>query len=210
MRIAVVNEASTAHRNIDIIESLKGFNHEVFNVGMKNTTQSPVLTYIHTGLMTALLLNLNAVDFVVGGCGTGQGYLNSAMQYPGVICGLISDSVDAWLFSQINAGNCISLALNKGYGWAGEINLKYIFEKLFRDEMGLGYPKSRTDIQKSSREELLRISELSHKNMDEILKTINKDLIDTAFSIREFCEVITKHSQNKELQEIIISQYIKR
>ncbi len=42
------------------------------------------------------------------------------MQYPGVSCGLIADPLDAWLFSMINAGNCISLALNKGYGWAGE------------------------------------------------------------------------------------------
>jgi hypothetical protein len=28
-----------------------------------------------------------AVDFVVGGCGTGLGYLNAVMQYPGVVCG---------------------------------------------------------------------------------------------------------------------------
>jgi ribose 5-phosphate isomerase RpiB len=44
--------------------------------------------------MTAILLNLKRVDFVVGGCGTGQGYLNSAMQYPGVFCGHILNDLD--------------------------------------------------------------------------------------------------------------------
>lgn len=54
----------------------------------------PELSYRHTGLMTAILLNLKRVDFVVGGCGTGQGYLNSAMQYPGVFCGHILNDLD--------------------------------------------------------------------------------------------------------------------
>ena len=42
------------------------------------------------------------------------GYLNSAMQYPNVFCGLILDPLDAWLFTQINGRNCISLALKRG------------------------------------------------------------------------------------------------
>ncbi len=74
--------------------------------------------------MSALLLNLKAVDFVVGGCGTGLGYLNAVMQYPGVFCGHLLTPLDAFLFARINAGNCVSLALNQGYGWAGDVNLR--------------------------------------------------------------------------------------
>jgi len=116
MRIAVINETSAANRNADILAALHGRGHEIVNAGMKESGAQPELTYIHTGLMAALLLNLKRVDFVVGGCGTGQGFLNSVMQYPGVVCGHVLNGLDAWLFAQINGGNCISLALNQGYG----------------------------------------------------------------------------------------------
>ncbi|MBR6935290.1 MAG: RpiB/LacA/LacB family sugar-phosphate isomerase, partial [Clostridia bacterium] len=155
MRIAVINEVSSREKNDKVLEALKGLpDVEVFNVGMSSHGDEPELTYIHTGLMAAISLNSGAADMVVGGCGTGQGFLISAMQYPGVFCGLITEPLDAWLFSQINAGNCISLALNKGFGWAADINLKYIFEKLFADPMGQGYPLHRAVSQGESREKL--------------------------------------------------------
>ena len=56
------------------------------------------------------------------------------MQYPGVFCGHIMTPLDAWLFRQINGGNCISLALNQGYGWAADVNLKFIFDRFFSVE----------------------------------------------------------------------------
>ena len=107
MKIAVINETSAADRNADIMAALEGRGHEILNVGMKKGGEQPELQYIQTGLLTGLLLHLKRVDLVVGGCGTGQGYLNSAMQYPGVFCGHILTALDAWLFAQINDGNCI-------------------------------------------------------------------------------------------------------
>ena len=56
---------------------------------MKKSGEKPELQYIHTGFLSALLVKLKKVDLVVGGCGTGIGYMNSVMQYPGVFCGLI-------------------------------------------------------------------------------------------------------------------------
>jgi ribose 5-phosphate isomerase RpiB len=127
MKIAVINETSAADRNADILAALVGRGHAIINAGMKKNGEKPELQYIHTGLLAAILLNLQRVDLVVGGCGTGQGFLNAVMQYPGVCCGHILTDLDAWLFAQINAGNCISLALNQGYGWAANVNLKFIF-----------------------------------------------------------------------------------
>ncbi|MGN0203525.1 MAG: RpiB/LacA/LacB family sugar-phosphate isomerase, partial [Coprococcus sp.] len=148
MRIAVINEVSASLKNADIIHALESTTDaEILNVGMKNPEQQPQLTYIHTSYMAAILLNTGACDFVVGGCGTGQGFLNAVLQFPNVFCGLITEPLDAWLFSQINGGNCISLPLNKGYGWAGDINLKYVFEKLFADPSGQGYPLERAESQ---------------------------------------------------------------
>ena len=132
MKIAVVSEVSAVDKNPYIMESLEGREHIVYNIGMKEKKSKPELSYIHTGFLSALMLNTGRIDFVVGGCGTGQGYLNSVMQYPNVFCGHIVDSLDAWLFTQINGGNCISLVLNQGYGWAGEVNLKFIFDRIFR------------------------------------------------------------------------------
>ena len=141
MKIAVINETSAADRNADIVAALEGRGHEILNVGMKKGGEQPELQYIQTGLLTGLLLHLKRVDLVVGGCGTGQGYLNSAMQYPGVFCGHILTALDAWLFAQINDGNCISLMLNQGYGWAGDVNLRMIFDAYFSVERGPRLPR---------------------------------------------------------------------
>ena len=131
MRIAVINETSAADKNADILAALAPCGHEIINAGMRKSGEAPELTYMQTGFMSALLLNAGRADMVVGGCGTGQGYLNAVMQYPGVFCGHIATPLDAWLFTQINGGNCIALMLNQGYGWGSDINLKFIFERLF-------------------------------------------------------------------------------
>jgi len=177
MRIAVINETSAADRNADILAALDGMGHDVINAGMRKSGEKPELSYIHTGLMAAVLLNAGTVDFVVGGCGTGQGFLNSVMQYPGVTCGHIVTPLDAWLFTQINGGNCISLMLNQGYGWAGEVNLRFIFEKLFCVEAGAGYPPHRREPQRESRQLLGRLNLVAHRSMPEILAEVPDEVV---------------------------------
>ena len=177
MKIAVINETSAADKNKDILAALDGRGFEIINAGMTKTGAQPELTYIHTGLMGALLLNAKRVDLVVGGCGTGQGFLNSAMQYPGVFCGLIESDLDAWIFRQINAGNCLSLALNKGYGWAGDVNLRFIFDRFFSVEAGLGYPPHRRESQQQSRTTLCRISACAHRPMHDIIEVLDDEVL---------------------------------
>jgi ribose 5-phosphate isomerase RpiB len=177
MKIAVINETSAADRNADILSALEGRGCQVVNAGMTRNGTQPELQYIHTGLLAALLLNLRRVDFVVGGCGTGQGFLVSASQYPGVICGHILTPLDAWLFAQINGGNCISLALNQGYGWASDINLKFIFDRLFETDFGVGYPASRANPQRKSREMLAQISQTAHRPLGEIVLALPEDVL---------------------------------
>lgn len=211
MRIAVINEVSARGKNKDILSALADSGQEVFNIGMTEDEVQTELTYIHTGFMAGMLLNLGAVDMVIGGCGTGQGFLNSAMQYPNVFCGLIQEPLDAFLFSQINAGNCVSLALNKGYGWAGNLNLKYIFEKLFAGAPGEGFPVERAASQRESRRLLQMVTQSTHRTFKEILKTLDRGLMHTAFSHQPFYELVTKQefitdTINKILEEINITQ----
>lgn len=208
MKIAVINEVSAKEKNPEIVEAILKSGNEVINVGMAAGINNVELTYIHTGLMAGIVLNLGVVDMVVGGCGTGQGFMLSAMQYPKVFCGLILEPLDAWLFSQINGGNCISLALNKGYGWAGKINLEYVFEKLFKDESGAGYPPERKESQQISRDRLHKISELSHKTIEEILDTIDIEILKTIFAHKPFVDAIRGKATNKNLQNYIIKKYL--
>ena len=192
MKIAVINEVSAMSRNPDILAALKPTGHEVYNLGMDPSKQQPELTYIHTGLMAAIVLNSGMCEMVVGGCGTGQGFLLSSMQYPGVFTGLIETPLDAWLFSQINGGNCISLALNKGFGWAADINLKYIFERLFQDPMGQGYPPQRQESQKQSRNILAKISAVMHKPLAEAALSLPKPYLQEVLEFPGFRECIDK------------------
>ena len=183
MRIAVITEGSSKSRNEEVVKALEGLGHEVFNLGMKNIEGEPDLTYMETAFMSALLLNLKAVDFVVGGCGTGQGYMNAVLQFPGTACGLLVDSVDAFLFSQVNAGNCISLSLNKGYGnLGGGLNISYLFKVLFGETWGQGYPPARKEIQVGARKKLAQLSLDAHKSMEEILSQMDKEIIKRTLS----------------------------
>ena len=90
MKIALLNEFSQAPKNEIILNELKKvvepMGHQVYNVAMAKplvdkdvpeayTEDNPRLTYLHLGIQAALLLNSGAVDFIVTGCGTGQGAL---------------------------------------------------------------------------------------------------------------------------------------
>lgn len=191
MRIAVINEVSASARNADIVNALEqSVDAEILNCGMHNPDEKPGLTYIQTGYMAAILLNTKACDFVISGCGTGQGFLNVVMQFPGVSCGLVVDPLDAWLFSQINGGNCVSLPLNKGYGWAANVNLRYIFEKLFADPAGQGYPLERAKSQGESRQILKDLSVMAHVSLAEILKKTDANILKPITENKVFMDAV--------------------
>ena len=208
MKIAVINETSAADRNADILKALEGSHHEIINVGMKKNFQKPELTYIHTGLLAALLLIYKKADFVVGGCGTGQGFLNSVLQYPGVICGLIASPLDAWLFTQINGGNCISLRLNQGYGWASNEYLKFIFERIFSVEIGCGYPPHRQKSQQQSLKTLRDVSVKTHKSFAKIIDLLPDSVVRPVINYPGVLDLLDIHSiKDKEFIESV-SKYI--
>ncbi len=169
MRIAVINETSAADRNSDIMAALADRGLNIVNCGMTKSGAPPELTYVHTGLLSALLLNAGVVDFVVGGCGTGQGFLNSVAQYPNVVCGHIVSPLDAWLFQRINAGNCVSLALNQGYGWGSDVNLRLVFDELFSGHDGEGFPAHRKESQRHSMGLLSSVSHATHRSFPDIV-----------------------------------------
>ena len=207
MKIAVIIEGSTKAKTADIVKAVEGLNqgHEIYTLGMKNEEGEPDLNYLDTGFLSALVLNLKAVDFVLGGCGTGQGFMNAVLQFPGVFCGLLLDPVDSFLYSQVNAGNCISFQLNKNYGLGGDLNLKYMLQNLFNDTYGQGYPAARRDIQLKARARLEKLSLDAHKPMTEIVSNMDKGIIDTVLAFPGVRDFIRDKAPQSDLKELILS-----
>lgn len=205
MKVGLCIEISTRQRETDVAAALRRAGLDICNFGMRTDAQTPELTYLHTGFLSALFLNLGIVEMVVGGCGTGQGYLNSVLQYPKVSAGLILDPVDAFLFSQINAGNVIVLALNKGYGSFGaDINLDYIFEKVFAQKNGMGYPPYRAQSQQQSRKRLVDISSCTHHSMQEIISSLDQKFVRECLLFPDILDEI-QNAPESELKQWILS-----
>ena len=135
MKIALINENSQAAKNGIIEAALKKvvepMGHEVVNYGMYAADDKAQLTYVQCGILAAILLNSGAADYVITGCGTGEGAMLALNSFPGVICGHVEDPVDAYTFAHVNDGNAVAMPFAKGFGWGGELNLEYCFEKLF-------------------------------------------------------------------------------
>ena len=161
------------------------------------------ITYVMCGLLSAILLNAKAADYVVTGCGTGEGAMLACNAFPGVLCGHIVDSEDAYMFAQINDGNAIALPFAKGFGWGAELRLQYIFEKLFGCESGGGYPKERVIPEQRNKKILDNIKEITHKDIMTILKTIDQEVLKAAISGEKFQEYFFKNCQVKEIAKYL-------
>ena len=103
MKIALINENSQAAKNEMICATLKKvvepMGHEVFNYGMCGAEDPNSLTYVQNGILAAVLLNSGAADFVITGCGTGEGAMLACNSFPKVLCGHIESPLDAYQFT---------------------------------------------------------------------------------------------------------------
>lgn len=192
MKIALINENSQAAKNAQVEAVLKEVvepkGHEVFNYGMYSAEDEHQLTYVQNGILAAILLNSGAADYVVTGCGTGEGAMLACNAFPGVLCGHIVDPSDAYMFAQINDGNAIALPFAKGFGWGAELNLKYIFEKLFEGESGQGYPKERVVPEQRNKKILDEVKKVTHNDLCTILKNLDRELVKGAIAGDRFSE----------------------
>lgn len=209
MRIALINENSQAAKNATIEAALKKvvapMGHQVDNYGMYGKEGESQLTFVQNGILAAILLNSGAADYVVTGCGTGEGAMLALNSFPGVLCGHVADPSDGFMFAQINDGNAVSMPFAKGFGWGAELRLQYIFEKLFGCESGGGYPKERVVPEQRNKKILDGVKEITHKDIMTILKTIDQDFLKTAISGEKFQEYFFPNCQVPEIAEYLKS-----
>lgn len=207
MKIALITENSQAAKNGIIYEALTAvaepLGHEVLNYGMYTAEDEAQLTYVMNGLLTGILLNSGAADFVVTGCGTGMGSMLACNSMPGVFCGLVIDPTDAFLFSQINDGNAISMPYAKGFGWAAELNLQDCYRKIFENEGGAGYPKERADIMRKNRGILKDLKAAACNDMLTVLEKVDQDLLRAAIAGERFADYFYPNARDEAISDYL-------
>ena len=193
MRIALINENSQAAKNGIILAALKKvvepMGHTVDNYGMYAADDAAQLTYVQCGILGAILLNSGAADYVITGCGTGEGAMLAMNSFPGVICGHVEDPVDAYTFAHVNDGNAVAMPFAKGFGWGGELNLEYCFEKLFGFGHGQGYPPERREPEMRNKAILDEVRAKTLRPLLECLPELDPALVKGAVAGEKFSEL---------------------
>ena len=117
MKIALINENSQAAKNEMICATLKKvvepMGHEVFNYGMCGAEDPNSLTYVQNGILAAVLLNSGAADFVITGCGTGEGAMLACNSFPKVLCGHIFEVTPDMLAQLVATGKEMGVEYNE-------------------------------------------------------------------------------------------------
>lgn len=207
MKIALINENSQAAKNELIVSTLKKvvepLGHEVYNYGMYSADDAAQLTYVQNGILAAVLLNSGAADFVITGCGTGEGAMLACNSFPKVLCGHIESPLDAYLFTQVNDGNCVALPFAENFGWGGELNLQYIFEKLFCAPGGGGYPPERVVPEQRNKKILDAVKEVTHADLVTILEKLDRDLVKGALSGEHFAEYFYANCKDEAIADAV-------
>jgi len=209
MRIALINENSQAAKNSMIEKALKKvvepMGHVVDNYGMYAADDAAQLTYVQNGILAAILLNSGAADYVVTGCGTGEGAMLALNSFPGVICGHVVDPSDGFMFAQINDGNAVAFPFAKGFGWGAELNLEYTFEKLFGFGSGNGYPPERVVPEQRNKKILDQVRAHTLKDLITCLKGIDPELVRGAVAGPRFKELFFANAKDAAIIEYVRS-----
>lgn len=119
--------------------------------------------------------------------------------FPGVICGHVEDALDAYTFAQINDGNAISLPFAKGFGWGGDLNLEYIFEKLFCEPSGQGYPRERAVPEQANKKILDGVKAVTYRPLCDILPELDRDLVKGALAGEHFSELFFANCKDEKI-----------
>lgn len=182
MRIGVIIPSTQSAKNELLVKTVREAQPEaeVLNLGCF-ANDDEQYSYVEIALTIALLLHNKVVDFVVTGCSSGQGMMLACNAMPGVLCGYVPTPQDAYLFGRINAGNAVSLPLGLGFGWAGELNLRYTLKALFDGPFGTGYPAEHAERKRKDTLLLKQLKKHSQKDMDEFLAEMDNELLEKIF-----------------------------
>lgn len=205
MRVAVIQGTSRKNMNALLFESVKKAvqsSDEVLNFGIFED-EDEQYSYVEIAMLISLLIESEAVDFVVTGCSSGQGMMLACNSLPGLLCGYIENPQDAFLFGRINGGNVASLPLGLNFGWQGQLNLQYTLDKLFDGEFGIGYPKHEAARKRAEASALKNLNRLTKRSWEELLDQIPKDSLDKLLQRKIVMNAIINKGSNRELIHLL-------
>ena len=116
---------------------------------------------------------------------------------------LNSGAADAYQFTQVNNGNCIAMPFAKGWGWGAELNLQYVFEKLFVEEWGGGYPKERAVPEQRNAKILNEVKKVTHRDLLDILPNLDQDLVKGAVAGKQFKDLFFANCKCDKIAEYV-------
>lgn len=210
MKIGIIHGHTQKDKNKILDETLKktllkiNQPYEVINFGIYEE-ENTQLNYIQAAIASAILINSEAVDFIVTGCSSGTGMMLACNALPNVTCAYIPTASDAYLFGRINNGNAISLALGLDYGWGAELKLEQIFTSLFEEPLGIGYPKEESARKIQDTKLLNHLKNISQIDLIDILKKLDREFILDILKRDYFLNYLEEHSRNVELLKLLKS-----
>lgn len=206
MKVAIIQGSSQKDKNslVDKIlrEILKGKDYEVINFGIFKD-EDLEYSYVEIAMLISILLESKAVDFVVTGCSSGQGMMLACNSLPSIICGYVENPSDAYLFGRINNGNAVSIPLGLNFGWAAEINLQCILEKLFDEPFGVGYPKEEAKRKQKDANILKHMNYITKREHKNVIPKMDVDFMKKVISRDNVFNYVMKYGQNNELKKLL-------
>lgn len=208
MIIGVIQASSQAAKNELIYGSVNAHaaGYNVINFGCTPDEENKY-SYIEISILIGLLLSSKAVDFIVTGCSSGQGMMLACNNMPGVLCGYCPTPKDAYLFAQINNGNAVSLPLGEEYTWNGFENMDQTIAKLFSEPFGQGYPKNEAARKLEDTRLLKAIRNDSQVSMTDLLKKLDKPLLDKILNKNNVLEYIIKNGKDREIAAFLTNLF---
>ena len=168
----------------------------MFNFGCTED-ETGCYSYIEISVLIGLLLNSEAVDFIVTGCSSGQGMMLACNSMPGVICGYAPAPKDAYLFAQINNGNAVSLPLGEDYTWGGYENFDQTIKALFSEPFGQGYPKSEAARKLKDSEKLKKKKKKGQVSIDELLCRLDSGFLEGIKKKQDVIDFLLKNGKEQ-------------
>ena len=212
MRIALINENSQADKNLLIYEKLcksaEKNGHEVLNFGKYSKQEERDVPYTELGLFASVLISTGIADIVVTGCGTGQGAAISCNSMSNLVCGIIHSPLDMYLFSQINAGNAISIPYSQKFGWGSDVELEQIFDILCSIDFGKGYPEEYAEAQRKSKLYIEEIKSRVGRNLLNVYKEF-EDTLKRILNTEQFKIALSQFGNSSAESEYISAIMIK-
>ena len=95
------------------------------------------------------------------------------------------------------------VATTLGFGWGGDLNLEYIFEKLYCEPSGGGYPKERIVPEQRNKKILDGVRAAAFRPLPEILKSLDPELVKGAFAGEHFSEYFFKDCKDESIAALV-------